>query len=276
MGVCEISSGARLAAVRLTLLLTVLAGCDSAQPPGRDEPAGSAATAVDASAAQPSDSPVPGLTGIWTNNPPESTRAFQNFSFSDDPPALTAWGRERYEQSKPTFGDRGVPVGDTNDPVYECFPPGVPRAYLHPFPVEIVQTPGRVLMLFEYDHLIRQIYTDGREHRTDLAPMWMGDSIGRWEGDTLVVDTVNFNDKGWLDRRGVPHSDQLRVEERFRLVDADHLQVDIRIEDSVALAEPWVSQRFLMRTDWQIEEHACMDNVNFAGYEEGIQQFDGE
>jgi len=175
------------------------------------------------------------------------------------------------------FGERriGVAVGETNDPAYECFPPGTPRVYLHPFPVELIETPGRVLMVFEYDHLIRQVYTDGREHRTDLAPMWMGDSIGRWEGDTLVVDTTNFNDKGWLDRRGVPHSDQLHVEERFHLVDADNLQIDIRIEDPVALAEPWVSQRFLMRTDWQIEEHACKDNVNFEGYEENIQQFEG-
>jgi hypothetical protein len=264
----------RLAAAAAASLWAVLPACDSARPPPVGGEAADATAADVASAAQTAESPVPGLTGVWTNDPPESTRAFQNFSFSAAPPALTAWGQERYDQSKPTFGDRGVPVGETNDPVYECFPPGVPRAFLHPFPVEIVQTPGRVLMVFEYDHLIRQIYTDGREHRTDLAPMWMGDSIGRWEGDTLVVDTVNFNDKGWLDRRGVPHSDQLRVEERFRLIDADRLQIDIRIEDPVALAEPWLSQRFLMRTDWQIEEHACMDNVNFEGYEEEIQEFE--
>ena len=211
--------------------------------------------------------------GVWTNNPPESTRAFQNFSFSAEPPALTAWGRERYDAAKATFGPRSVAVGETNDPVYECFPPGTPRAYLHPFPLEIIQEPERVLMIYEYDHLIRQIYTDGREHRTDLAPMWMGDSIGHWEGDTLVVDTTNFNDKSWLDRRGVPHSDQLHVVERLRLIDADNLQIDITMEDPVALEQPWVVQRFLMRTDWQIEEHVCKDNVNFDSYEEEIQQF---
>ena len=71
-------------------------------------------------------------------------------------------------------------------------------------------------MIFEYDHLIRQVYTDGREHRTDLAPSWMGDSIGRWEGDALVIETVNFNDKTWLDRTGVQHSEELRVVERIR------------------------------------------------------------
>jgi len=259
-----------LAAPVLALLIT-LGGCGAPGEPATSEAAGTASAGPDAAA----QSPVPGFTGVWTNNPPAATRAFQNFSFSADPPALTPWGRERFEQSKPTFGERGVAVGDTNDPVYECFPPGTPRVYLHPFPVEIIQTPGRVLMVFEYDHLIRQIYTDGREHRTDLAPMWMGDSIGHWEGDTLVVETNNFNDKSWLDRRGVPHSDQLQVEERFHLVDDDNLQIDIRIEDPVALTEPWVSQRFLMRTDWQIEEHACQDNVNFEGYEEQLQQFDG-
>jgi hypothetical protein len=254
----------------LALGFAALAGCDAA-PPNADEPgaAGSSPLAQAPAAAAR-------LSGVWTNNPPETTRAFQNFSFSADPPALTAWGKERYEQSKPTFGDRGVAVGETNDPVYECFPPGAPRVYLHPFPVEILETPGRVLMVFEYDHIVRQIYVDGRGHRTDLAPMWMGDSVGRWEGDTLVVETTNFNDRSWLDRRGVPHSDRLRVEERFSLVDPDNLKVEIRVEDPVALAEPWVSQRFLMRTDWQIEEHVCQDNVNFESYEEEIQQFEAE
>jgi hypothetical protein len=252
------------------LAVFALAGCERA--PGTDTATASAERALTASPGT-GGTGLPNLNGVWTNNPPESTRAFQNFSFSAEPPALTSWGRERYEAAKPTFGPRSVPVGETNDPVYECFPPGTPRAYLHPFPLEIVQEPGRVLMIYEYDHLIRQIYTDGREHRTDLAPMWMGDSIGRWEGDTLVVDTTNFNDKSWLDRRGVPHSDQLHVVERLKLIDADNLEIAITMEDPVALEQPWVVQRFLMRTNWQIEEHVCKDNVNFDSYEEDIQQF---
>jgi hypothetical protein len=251
-------------------LAVLLFGASACTPPDSGQPAAAAASAPTA-AIDPTD-----LTGVWTNSPPESTRAFQNWSFSAEPPQLTAWGRERYDQAKPTFGDRSVPVTDTNDPVYDCFPPGTPRVYFHPFPMEITHTPGRVLMLFEYDHLIRQIYVDGREHRTDLAPMWMGDSIGRWEGDTLVVETVNFNDQTWLDRRGVPHSDQLRVTERIRRIDADNLQIDITIEDPIALTEPWIGQRFYSRTDWQIEELVCMDNVNFAEYEEDLLQYDGE
>ena len=256
----------KIAALPLVLLLGASSGCAPPQPAPGETAQTPPAASIDAR----------DLTGVWTNNPPESTRTFQNWSFSTEPPMLTAWGQERYEQAKPTFGARSVPVSDTNDPVYDCFPPGTPRVYLHPFPMEIIQTPGRVLMVFEYDHLIRQIYTDGREHRTDLAPSWMGDSTGRWEDDTLVVETVNFNDQTWLDRRGVPHSDQLRVIERIRRVNAGNLQIDITIEDPIALAEPWIGQRFYSKTDWQIEELVCMDNVNFEEYEEDLLRYDGE
>jgi hypothetical protein len=214
------------------------------------------------------------LTGVWTNFPPENTRSFQNWALRANPPPMTVWAQERYDQAKPTFGSRNVPVLETNDPVYKCFPPGTPRIYMHPFPVEIIQTPGRIMMLFEYDHVVRQIYTDGREHRTDLAPMWMGDSTGRWEGETLVVETINFNDKTWIDREGVPHSDQLRVVERIRLDEDDNLLIDIVVEDAVAFTQSWTGQRRYRRVDWDIGEFACMDNVNFEAFEEQILNFD--
>jgi len=98
--------------------------------------------------------------------------------------------------------------------------------YLHPFPMEIVQTPGRVLLIYEFNHFIRQIFTDGRKHSTDLGPTWMGDSIGKWEGDTLVADTIGFNDKTWLDRGVHPRSEQMHLVERFRRVDANMLMID--------------------------------------------------
>ena len=214
------------------------------------------------------------LSGVWMNFPPENTRSFQNFSLRADPPPMTPWAQERYDQSKPTFGSRGVPVLETNDPVYACFPPGTPRIYMHPFPMEIIQTPGRIVMIFEYDHIIRQIYADGREHRTDLAPMWMGDATGYWEGKTLVVETVNFNDKTWIDREGVPHSDQLRVLERIRLDEEDNLLIDITIEDPIAFTESWTAQRRYRRVDWDIEEFACMDSLDFEAYEEQILNYD--
>jgi hypothetical protein len=241
----------------LALLLTALAACESASPPGAGEPNG-ATTARDSSAAK-SDSPGSGLGGVWTNDPPESTRAFQNFSFSAEPPALTAWGRERYEQSKPTFGDRGVAVGETNDPVYECFPPGTPRVYLHPFPVELIETPGRVLMVFEYDHLIRQVYTDGREHRTDLAPMWMGDSIGRWEGDTLVIETTNFRSDQVF--RGA--SENLKVTERLTRVSPQQIVYRFTIDDPTSFEAPWSGELAFNATQQNIYEYACHEG-NYA------------
>ncbi len=174
------------------------------------------------------------LSGVWTSDPsrlPERVRAVYIWAFDSEPPPMTPWALERFAGAKPTFGPKNYAVAETNDPVYKCFPPGTPRIYFHPFPMEIIQTSGRVLMFFEYDHLVRQIYTDGRPHRDDLPASWLGDSTGRWEGDTLVVETVNFNDQTWIDRRGVPHSDQLKVTERIRRIDDKSLQIDITIED---------------------------------------------
>ncbi len=214
------------------------------------------------------------FSGVWTNFAFENARSFQNSALRGDPPPMTPWAQERYDQAKPTFGSKSVPVVETNDPVYDCFRPGTPRIYMHPFPMEIIQTPGRVLMLFEYDHAVRQIYTDGREHRTDLAPTWMGDATGYWEGDTLVVETVNFNDKTWIDREGVPHSDQLRVLERIRRDADDNLLIEITIEDPVAFTESWTAQRRYRRVDWNIEEFACMDSLEFEAYEEESLNYD--
>jgi hypothetical protein len=132
-------------------------------------------------------------------------------------------------------------------------------------------------MMFEYHHQNRQIFTDGRGHRDDLPPLWIGDSIGWWEADTLVVETVNFNDQTWLDRQGLPHSEQLKIIERIRRVSDDRLQIDIRIEDPVAFPEPWTGQRFYERVDWQIEEFACMErnrSDEFTQFETKILEHD--
>ena len=97
------------------------------------------------------------LRGVWMRR---NDSSYQNYAFSVDLPPLTPWASARYEQSRPTFGLNGVAVSDTNDPVYQCFPPGVPRIYFHPHPFEIVQTPGRVMIAYEYQQLLRQIFTD--------------------------------------------------------------------------------------------------------------------
>ena len=215
------------------------------------------------------------LAGMWNGYRPESEREFGGWAFSSELPPMTPWAQARFEAAKPTFGPNSFSVAETNDPVYACFPPGTPRVYFHPFPMEIIQTPGRVLMVFEYDHLIRQIYTDGREHRMDLAPSWMGDATGHWEGDTLVVETVNFNDKTWIDRRGVPHSEELRVIERIRRIDEGSLEIDITIEDPIAFTAAWTGRRHYRTVDWDVEEFICMDNVSFAAFEDELMKSAG-
>ena len=213
------------------------------------------------------------IAGVWNGRRAPEARAYGGFGFSAELPPMTDWAMTRFEASKPTFGPRSVSVADTNDPVYACFPPGTPRIYFHPFPMEIVQLPDRVMMVFEYDHLIRQIYTDGRGHSEALSPSWMGDSIGHWEGDTLVVETTNFNDKTWIDRRGVGHSEELKVTERFQIDDNEMLQIEITIEDPIAFTEPWTGQRQYGRVDWDIEEFMCMDNVSFLGFEKEVMEY---
>jgi hypothetical protein len=224
------------------------------------------APAALAQASKPA-TPAGSLSGVGENKAPQETRRYQGYGFSAELPPMTAWAMERFEQAKPTFGPKSYTVADTNDPVYQCFPPGTPRIYFHPFPMEIIELPDRVMMVFEYDHLIRQIWTDGRGHRDDLSPSWMGDAIGHWEGDTLVVETTNFNDKTWIDRRGVPHSEQLKLTERIHRIDADNMQIDLRVEDPIAFTAPWTAQRFFHKVSWNIEEFMCMDNVSFLPFE---------
>ncbi len=207
------------------------------------------------------------LSGVWTNVNLPGTAEWAIYTFSKDLPEMTAWGKAKFDAAKPQRGPRGVAVAETDDLVYKCYPPGTPRIYIHPFPMEIIQLPGRVLMIFEYDHLVRQIYTDGREHRTDLAPSWMGDAIGHWEGKTLVVETAQFNDKTWLDRIAVPHSEEMKLTERIYLNDEGQLQVDMRVDDPVALAKPWEFSRYYRKTDWTIDELVCEDNATYEEFE---------
>jgi hypothetical protein len=212
------------------------------------------------------------LSGIWNMSfPQNATQADLEVyvsQFGKAEPPMTAWAKERFDKTKPAFGKRGVLVAETNDPAFQCFPPGVPRIYLHPFPMQIVETPKELIMIFEYDHNARHIYTDGRQHPKDLTPTYMGHSIGRWDGDTFVIDTVGFNDKTWLDRAGHPHSDQLHVTERLHRIAADRLQIDFTIEDPVAYAAPFTSSMFFrLHPDWSLMEQVCEDNASFLGFE---------
>ena len=172
------------------------------------------------------------LSGVWNVKKSPDTD-YLGWTFSKEEPPMTPWAEERFKLTRPSFGPRSM--ADSNDPVNPttlgaagCFPPGMPRLYLQPFPMEIIQLPGRVIEFFEYSHFVRQIFTDGRKHNTDLGSTWLGDAIGTWEGDTLVVDTIGFNDKTWLDRAGHPHSADMHLTERLRRVDQNTLTIDVK------------------------------------------------
>jgi hypothetical protein len=129
------------------------------------------------------------------------------------------------------------------------------------FPYELVLTPKRLVMIFEDDtpsH--RTVYLDGRGHPKNLDAKWMGHSIGHWEGDTLVVDTVGFNDETWLDNVGHPHTEMLHVVERLRRADSGHLEIEYTVEDPGAYSKPWVIKRVAdLNTKDEIGEYVCIE-----------------
>ena len=231
-------------------------------------------TAAPAAASVPA--PARDLTGVWMmRNPPGTNRAYTNFTYTDpmkEPPSLTAWGEARFKEAKDSNGGTYT-LDQTNDPVLtKCYPPGVPRVYFHPYPFEVLQTPKQTLLVYEYDHWMRRVHTDGRPLPTDPDLLWMGTSVGRWEDDhTFRVETVGFNEKTWLDRLGHAHSDQLKVTERFRRLDRDHLELDLKMEDPKALAKPWETTFYYQnRPQWELGEISCSgDYLDWTAVEKG-------
>ena len=128
----------------------------------------------------------------------------------------------------------------TDDPVEStCYMPGVPRATYLPYPFEIIQTPKLIAVSYEFGHARRNIFTDGSPHPSGFPDFWMGDSRGRWDGDTLVVDVTNLDDRTWLDHAGNFHSDALHVVERYTMIDPDHMQYEATLEDPKVFTGPW-------------------------------------
>jgi len=147
-----------------------------------------------------------------------------------------------------------------SDPETKCLLPGVPRITYMPYPFEIVQTPKTTAIMYEYVHALRTIYTDGSTNPDGHIDWWMGDSRGKWDGDTLVVDVVDFNDGTWFDRAGNFHSDELHVIERYTLIDRDHIQYSATMEDPKVFTRPWTISMPLYRRiekNVQVLEYEC-------------------
>jgi hypothetical protein len=135
----------------------------------------------------------------------------------------------------------------TADPEAKGYLPGVPRIMYMPFPFQIFQTPDQIVMVFEYDRGVRNIYTNGTPHPRGPLNWWLGDSRGRWEGNTLVVDVVYFTDQTWFDRAGNFHSDALHLVERFTPAGPDHLNYEVTVEDPNVFTRPWTMRTVFYR-----------------------------
>ena len=168
------------------------------------------------------------------------------------------WARKLYEERNAR--------ARIDNPLIKCLPAGVPRliAYTHPY--KIVQTPTLIVMLYESSMIFRQIFMDGRDHPVDPQPSWMGYSVGAWNGDTLIVETIGFNDQSWLDGSGHPHSEQMRVTERWTRRDFGHMDVDVIIDDPGAYAKPltYVQPQELL-PDTDLIEYVCAENAQPIG-----------
>ena len=141
-----------------------------------------------------------------------------------------------------------------------CLPQGHTRQINSPFPLRIVQTPQTVAFLYEA-WMTFEIIPVGAQHKKDPDPLWAGEHVGRWDGDTFVVDTIGFNDKTNLDTVGHPHSDALHTIERFTRVDDKHIAYELTVEDKKAFTQPWKNTRtFTLRPDWEIMEYSCEEN----------------
>jgi Carboxypeptidase regulatory-like domain len=189
----------------------------------------------------------PDFTGVWYAQRPVDPGT----------PEPLAWAQKLFEER--------LANNAKDAPGAHCLTRGITAAGAL-FPYELVQTPTRLVMLFEDDvpsH--RTVYLDGRPHPKDPNPNWMGHSIGHWDGDTLVVDTVGFNDKTWLDNQGHPHTEMLHVVERIRRPDAGHLEIEFTVEDPAAYRKPWIIRRVAdLYRDGEIGEYVCAEGERDA------------
>ena len=190
----------------------------------------------------------PDLSGIWRS---ASTRYLTDLTAGSARVALQPWARTLYDQRRAGKGK--------SRPSDRCLPRGVPSMMLaRNEPWKVVQTSDAITILFHESLHYRQIFIDGRPFPDDPAPSWFGYSIGRWEGETLVAETIGLTEETWLDEGGHPHSDALRVTERFRRVALGRMDVDVTIDDAKAYAAPWtVTVRFELLPNAELGERVC-------------------
>jgi len=191
----------------------------------------------------------PDLSGIWQA---DGNRYLENLAGPGVQVPMHPWAAAVYKERQETLG--------RDKPQIHCMPHGVPDAMLVPgIPFKLIQTPNELVVLYEEFNVYRQIFTDGRALPNDPNPTWYGYSVGKWEGDTFVVETAGFKDGTWLDNGGYPHTDALHLTERFRRRNFGTMQLDVAIDDSKAYPKPWKSAtiNFKLMPDTELIEHLC-------------------
>jgi len=220
------------------------------------------------SAPAPRTNGTPDLSGVWSLEAPPCPQIgcgdYQGAPEFMDFGAKLAGGLPYQPWAAELVKKRAAELG-ANDPVATCRPAGVLRLLTFPPPRKILQLPGLLVILSERDVTFQQIFTDGRALPKDPEPSWNGYSIGKWEGDTLVVHTNGLRDGTWLDRKGSPLTDAATITERFRRVNYGSMEIEVTVEDLKAYTKPWtVKLTQLLTPDTDLLDYYCMDNEKDA------------
>jgi hypothetical protein len=204
----------------------------------------------------PPPPPTPSAAGEGGEIVPAAVRTSQFWnlgaSFKDGLP-FQPWAAELHRQR--------VASNSEDNPDAHCLPIGVMQLHTHGQPRKMIQTPGVIVIMYEANSGLRQIFTDGRSLPKEAEPWWYGYSVGKWDGDTLVVESTNFRDLGWLDVEGSPLTESGKIIERYRRPDYGHLEIEVTIDDPKAYTKPWtvkVYQRIL--PDTELIEFVCQEN----------------
>jgi hypothetical protein len=196
----------------------------------------------------------PVIAGLWRPAPGIVGNIMRGMNGGDVP--YQPWAKALYAERQAN--------DSRDDPTAKCIVGGVPRSDFVGYPFKILQVPGMVVILYEAVHAYRQIFTDGRDLPKSPNPAWFGYSIGRWEGDSFVVETTGFNDNVWLDNAGHPATENLRVTERFTRTDFGRMLLQVTIDDPKAYTKPWsTTQSLAFQADTELLEYICDENNKY-------------
>jgi len=244
--------------LRLALIAMVAAAVAA---PVLAQPAAPGGLPVAPKMARKSGKPAFNLTGVWWVNQPEGPAGFK-----PDPPlkpdAMKVW---QDVQAARAAGE------NARDKTGSCAPPGLPLIMTRVYPVQIFHTPKLITMIYEYQNSVRWIWMDGRDHPRgeDLIPTYNGHSVGWWEGDTLVIDTVGMHTAPDI-QAGVPHTDKLHIVERIKLT-REGWDTEITLTDPNILEKPWVTKKTYKTSDAELQEFVCLqEDNNFITDEHGV------